>query len=407
MANSEDMTTQRSTPDIFGRQWEEWAKEQLRAMGCDPDLGVEVARDALRLVGGQLSEAEFRAKYHEGYRQEFGVDGRTSNPARAEEAREAFVNGRISRRTLLKLAGTAVAGLALGPLLQQGLRLGGAAEAAKETPESTWSLFQYGLVVDLEHCDGCLDCAVACYTHNVLWPWQHWIYILSYVDENQHGTNLLPILCQHCSNPPCVKVCPVEARFKRQEDGLVLIDYDTCIGCKYCQIACPYGVNYFQWGEPGPEPPYGVRWGNRKVSGLPPGNEREAHVTGRPPRSVMGKCMWCPERQASEDLRGSIACELVCRHGVLHFGNLNDPESKPNRYLSEKQREKRHISTFRLLEELGTRPNVIYIGHRPSAKAKQVAGPVAYEDVGLVDKGQTALNAQRPEPWFMNLLRGA
>src|SRR3990170_2665868 len=102
MANSEDMTTQRSTPDILGPQWEAWAKEQLSATGYDHDMGVEVARDALRLVGGQLSEAEFLAKYHEGYRQAFGVDGRPTNLARAEEASQAFVNGRISRRTLLK-----------------------------------------------------------------------------------------------------------------------------------------------------------------------------------------------------------------------------------------------------------------------------------------------------------------
>jgi len=405
MANPKDMTTERGTPDMFGPQWEEWAREQLSATGYDPDMGVEVARDALCLVGGQLSETEFLAKYHKGYRREFGLDGRPGNPARAEEATRAFVGGRISRRTLLKLAGTVVAGLTLGPVLQRGLPVVGAAAPAKEPAESSFSLFQYGLVIDLERCDGCLDCAVACGAHNALMPWQHWIYILSYVDENQHGTNLLPILCQHCSNPPCVKVCPVEARFKRQEDGLVLIDFDTCIGCKYCQIACPYGINYFQWGEPGPEPPYGVRWGNRKVSGLPPGNEREVHVTGRPPRSVMGKCMWCPERQGTADQRGSITCELVCRPRVLHFGNLNDPESKPNRYLREKQRAKGYISTFRLLEELGTRPNVIYIGHRPSAKAKQVAGPVAYEDVGLADKQQPAM--KRPEPWFMNLLRGA
>ena len=404
MTNPEDMTTQRSAPDIFGPQWEEWAKEQLSTTGYDPDLGVEVARDALRLVGGQLSEAEFLAKYHEGYRQEFGVDGRPSNPARSEEASQAFVDGRVSRRTLLKLSGAVVAGLTLGPWLTRGLSVVGAAGPANETPESSWSIFQYGLVVDLERCDGCLDCAVACGAHNALWPWQHWIYIASYVDENRGSANLLPILCQHCSNPPCVKVCPVEARFKRQEDGLVLIDYDRCIGCKYCELACPYGINYFQWGEPRSEAPDGGRWGNRKVSGLPPGNEREVYVAGRSPRSVMSKCDWCPERQAREDQRGSTACELVCRMRALHFGNLNDPESKPNRYLREKQREKGYISTFRLNEELGTRPNVIYIGHRPSAKAKLVAGPVAYEAVGLADKEQPAM--KRPEPWFMNLLRG-
>jgi len=404
MTDSKDHTTQPSTPDMFGRQWEEMSKEQLRAAGHDPDLGVEVARDALRVVGGQLSEAQFLEKYHEGYRQEFGVDGRPGNPARAEEAREAFGNKRISRRTMLKLAGAGAAGFILLPLLPRQLQAVGAGEAVKETTETNWSLFQYGLVIDLERCIGCLDCAVACYAHNELMPWQHWIYVASYVDGNQNGTNFLPITCQHCSNPPCVKVCPVEARFKRKEDGLVLIDYDTCIGCKYCQVACPYGINYFQWRDPDREAHVEKYWGTRNVSGLPPGNERKVNVTGRPPRSVMGKCTWCPERQGREDKKGNLTCELVCRSRVLHFGNLNDPESKPNRYLREKQRDKGYISTFRLLEQMGTGPNVIYIGQQPSAKAKLVAGPVAYKDVGLMDS-EAAL--EHPKPlWFSNVLRG-
>ncbi|MDO8688555.1 MAG: 4Fe-4S ferredoxin N-terminal domain-containing protein [Dehalococcoidia bacterium] len=391
MTNSEDTTTQGNTPDMFGPQWEEWAKEQLRETGYDPDLGVEVARDASRLVGGQLSEAEFLSKYREGYRHEFGVDGRPNNPARAEEAREAFVNKRISRRSMLKLTGAGAAGLILFPWLSR-----------VEAAETQWSNFQYGLVVDLERCNGCLDCAVACYAHNALLRWQHWIYVLRYVDDNQDGINCLPITCQHCSNPPCVKVCPVEARFKRKEDGLVLIDFDVCIGCKYCEIACPFGVNYFQWGEPDREAPAEAYWGTRNASGLPPGNERKVHVVGRPPRSVMGKCTWCPERQGREDKKGNLTCELVCRSRVLHFGNLNDPESKPNRYLREK-RKNGYISTFRLLEQLGTGPNVIYIGQQPSAKAKRAEGPVAYEDFGLVEKGQEVLGGLKPL-WFSNVL---
>jgi len=358
----------------------------------------------LREVGGEISEVEFLAKYHEGYLKEFGVDGRPANPARVEEARGAFIDGRISRRTLLGLSGAFLASLALGPLLGRGLRASGATPEAKEATKHGWSLFQYGLVVDLERCDGCLDCAVACYAHQGLEPWQHWIYVLPYMDENQEGTNFLPILCQHCSNPPCVKVCPVEARFKRVEDGLVLIDMDTCIGCKYCQIACPYGVNYFQWGESSRRPSHGAYWGNKRVSGLPPGNERELNVEGRPPRSVMGKCAWCPSRQANIDERGSLACDTVCRRQVLHFGNLDDPESKPNRYLREKQKQKGYISVFRLQEQLGTRPNVIYIGQQPSANAVRAKGPVAYEDVGLVDNEEKVLEG--PKPRFFNLFRG-
>ncbi|MBI4304196.1 MAG: 4Fe-4S dicluster domain-containing protein, partial [Chloroflexi bacterium] len=219
-----------------------------------------------------------------------------------------------------------------------------------------------------------------------------WIYALAYQDENQDKHNFLLRLCQHCGNAPCVKVCPVRARHKRENDGLVLTDYDLCIGCRYCMVTCPYGVNYFQWDEPTTKNYY-----HPKLT-----DYRGRWVIGNPPKGVMGKCTFCPDRQ--DDGRGNVVCELVCTHNVLHFGDMNDPNSRPNRYLLEKMKEKGNVSTFRLLENQGTKPSIIYIGQQPTRAARPVEGPVSYTDWGLVEERLPLLAG--PEPWFMKAFGG-
>ena len=109
---------------------------------------------------------------------------------------------------------------------------------------------RWGMVIDLENCNGCLMCVAACRNENGLSDGVYWIYPLAFSDENRDALNILVRPCMHCSNSTCVKVCPVGARHVRESDGLVLTDYDLCIGCRYCQVACPYGSNYFQWAEP-------------------------------------------------------------------------------------------------------------------------------------------------------------
>jgi molybdopterin-containing oxidoreductase family iron-sulfur binding subunit len=199
----------------------------------------------------------------------------------------------------------------------------------------------------------------------------------------------------HCSNPPCVKVCPVRARHKRENDGLVLTDYNLCIGCRYCLVTCPYGVNYFQWDEPPPRNHGGV------MTTL---DYRGRWVIGNPPKGVMGKCDFCPERL--DDGRGDVVCELTCPHGVIKFGDMNDPNSRPNQYLAQKKKEKGvELNTFRLLEEHGTRPNVLYIGQKPSRSARPVDGPVTYADWGMVEKRLPYLGSY--EPWFLKMVGGS
>ncbi len=424
--------------EVFDAAWEKEARATLELAGFDGDLAVDAARDALRVLTGELDEEEFRRRYHRRYVREFGVDDRPApghpaapaagtQPSEASEAAEGAAIGAgdgngeadeppltrsgdtlLSRRSALGLAGAGAAALFLGDLAygsggtgspgaavdDESASTGGQAEAADEDRSVRW-----GMVVDLERCDGCLMCVMGCQQQNGLPEGVHWIYSLAYREPDRpDDLNILLRMCQHCSNAPCVKVCPTAARHYR-DDGLVLVDYDLCIGCRYCQVACPYGANYFQWTEP---ENYGGGFdGERK-------DARGRSVVGDPPVGVMGKCTFCPTRQdaalqsGENPPPGETTCELACPHDVLHFGDLNDPDSKPNRYLEEKRREKGGpVHTFRLLEDLGTRPNVIYIGSPPSPRAEAVEPPFPYEERGFVEERRIVLEG--PEPWFRRI----
>ena len=110
---------------------------------------------------------------------------------------------------------------------------------------------RYAMAVDLDRCQGCRACVEACKIENNTPSSVFWMYVFRFEQGEYPDTqiNFLPRPCQHCDNPPCAKVCPVGARFQR-DDGIVLTDYERCIGCRYCEVACPYGVNFFNWRDP-------------------------------------------------------------------------------------------------------------------------------------------------------------
>ena len=262
--------------DRFGSAWQERAKQVLGKIPFDSGLGQEAARDAQRLVAGELSEEEFYLKYHDTYLKEFGLDLRPLplDRTRDEILSDSFLEKPVNRRTLLKVAGAGVLALAFNDSLG---RLTAMASPREDIPRAT--PVQYGMLTDMEKCDGCLACVAACRAHNALDEGVYWLHVIAFTDSNQPGVNLLPRFCNHCTNAPCIKVCPVGARFKR-DDGLVLIDYNLCIGCRYCMVACPYGVNYFAWEEPHYKP-------------MTDTVARGRWVVARPPRGVMGKCDFC------------------------------------------------------------------------------------------------------------------
>ena len=393
-----------------GQVWETRARSLLTGSRHDPDLGVRVARDAQKVVAGELDEDVFRRRYEDPFLEEFRVDNRP----RLEDglARRAGSDpdepSVLSRRAVLAAFGGAAVGmLFLGELLRRGAYAAGSSAlpagssglpvaggvGGTAAPGQTLPV-QFGMVIDLERCDGCLTCVDACRVENGLSDAVLWPYVFAYQEPEDVDSRFLVRLCQHCTRAPCVMVCPTAARHRRLADGLVLTDYDVCIGCRYCQIACPYGVNYFQWGDPAT---YGGGYDG------PRHDARGVAVAGDPPKGVMGKCSFCPLRQDDPERRNTAACVEACPMDALHIGDLNDPDSPPRRYLAQRKEEAGgNLPTFRLLEDMGTEPNVLYIGQPPSSRAELVEGPWTYEDWGLIEDRRAVLEG--PRPWFRRTL---
>ncbi len=376
--------------------WADWVDDQLAATEFDSELGAQLAADARRVGDGELSTSTFYDRYHEAVLDEFGVDRRPIGepddphphvPAVGDDGREGQ-----NRRTMLKLlAGTAAATVGLPGCLQArgpGTVIVGESDDALAATGATGaesSTAQMGMVIDLERCQGALECMNACKAENNTPKGVHWNYVFRYAEEGEEeASNYLPRPCQHCTRPTCTYVCPTEARHKR-DDGIVLTDYDRCVGCRYCQVACPYGVNFFQWGKPSDYEGFEESREDR--------NGRT--VAGDPPGGVMGKCTFCVHRQDSgdENLEGTTACSEACPWGTLSFGDLNDPESDPRKHLAEKS----GSHTFQLLESVGNGPNIIYIGPEPSSDATSGEGSAkTFEEMGFVDCRREVLDDRAP-----------
>lgn len=209
---------------------------------------------------------------------------------------------------------------------------------------------RYAMVVDLRRCVGCQTCTAACRLANATPPGVQWrrvadIEVGTYPDVKRV---FVPTGCQHCSDPPCVSACPSTASRKR-DDGIVTIDYDICIGCMYCAVACPYEAR-----SKIDEPVYA--YGAKPVA-----DETMRNDPGR--IGVAQKCTFCVDTidrgiaaglTPGKDPEATPACVNACISGALVFGDMEDPECNVSRLL----RENRH---FRMHEDAGTGPGFYYI----------------------------------------------
>jgi len=203
---------------------------------------------------------------------------------------------------------------------------------------------KFVLVVDLSRCKNAKQCKISCDEHHNLTPDRPFIKILKMQDNPKSSPYWMPKKCFQCDNPPCVKVCPVGATYKRT-DGIILVDNVRCIGCRFCMAACPYSARVFNWGKPKP----------------PVERHGEVYSPETSSPSLIGtveKCDFCPDSIRKGELP---PCIPACPNGALYFGDELD-DTVTNGFetvrFSELLREK---AGYRYLEELGTLPRVYYL----------------------------------------------
>ncbi|RJQ37982.1 MAG: 4Fe-4S dicluster domain-containing protein [Dehalococcoidia bacterium] len=224
---------------------------------------------------------------------------------------------------------------------------------------------KWGMVIDLGKCTGCQSCSVACKAENDVphgspeehqqqrAPFWHKVFAVSQGEYPTQKINLIPMPCMHCEDAPCIVVCPAKATYHR-EDGIVIQNFRRCIGCRYCIVACPYGVRNFNFKDQvsqeyhRPDLPL-----ERTDKGIWPFPQRV--------RGVVEKCTFCFHRidQAIREGKkvGSDvvpACAEACPARAISFGDIEDPNSEVSRLLATR-------GSFRLREEMKTEPKVFYL----------------------------------------------
>ena len=230
---------------------------------------------------------------------------------------------------------------------------------------------RYGMVIDLMRCIGCHACTVACKAENFVPPGIFWGNVVD-IELGKYpkvDRLLIPKLCMHCQDAPCVSVCPTKASYQR-EDGIVLVDQERCIGCGLCLTSCPYEARFMNWEK-------------RQYfkEGLTPYEEFPDSLRAPTQRHKLGiteKCTFCVHKidkglakglKPGVDRAATPTCVNVCPTVARHFGDLDDPESNVSRLIKE-------LKGFTIHPELGTKPSVYYLpAHRHATKKKRQKAP--------------------------------
>ncbi|WP_079505482.1 4Fe-4S dicluster domain-containing protein [Mesobacillus jeotgali] len=272
------------------------AKKEMDESQYDTDLGLNMARDARKVISGKLKIEDFHKVYSSSLTKEFG---------------NYYASGD-------------------GPDIRKG-----------DGPK-------WAMVIDLKKCVGCDTCTVSCKAENRTPPGISYNVVMESLEgefPNIKAVNL-PRPCMQCDKPACAQVCPTRATYK-MENGIVAIDNDRCIGCRYCIVACPYGARSFDFGESYEQEMQGAN----DVTSPEYGVERGKREKGKTPIGTVRKCSFCFHRlQRGEE----PACVETCIGDARFFGDLSDPNSVVSKLAASPR-------AFRLKEELGTHPNVIYL----------------------------------------------
>ncbi len=276
--------------------------------------------------------------------------------ATLQDALGSFFQDQYQRMTPDEIAA------ALARIERKAQRQLGVAITCENTPPIPNTVFGYAL--NISKCKGYRDCVDACVKENNQGrdSQVQYIRVLELnngsmdLESSDHyynpetvptpGKTYLPVQCMQCDNPPCVKACPVNATWK-EPDGIVVVDYDWCIGCRYCMTACPYWARHFNWTKP-----------QLPAAEVNP----DTHYLGNRPRpqGVVEKCHFCTQRTRKGR---QPACQEACPTGARVFGNLLDANSEIRWILANKQ-------VFRLKEELGTEPKFWYYSDDKGSAAR-------------------------------------
>jgi molybdopterin-containing oxidoreductase family iron-sulfur binding subunit len=202
---------------------------------------------------------------------------------------------------------------------------------------------KFAMVIDLAKCKNARKCVDACQEGHLLPKDHEWMKLFLLQDDNNTARYWFPRPCFHCDKPMCVSVCPVGATYKR-DDGIVLIDNERCIGCKFCMTGCPYSVRVFNWKDP-------------EVK-VPADNVYDPETAIPQVEGTVGKCVFCADKLRNNELP---RCVSACPMGVIYFGDINEDAVTNGEETLRFSKLMADRAGYRYREELGTLPNVYYL----------------------------------------------
>ena len=209
---------------------------------------------------------------------------------------------------------------------------------------------KFVMVIDFAKCKNALKCQTACNKNHYITGDNAWLKVYKMQESEETSPYWMPTLCQHCDHPACVTVCPVDATFKRR-DGLVLIDNERCIGCRFCMAACPYATRVFNWKEPN----------QGEITMIMGGEPMETspEYAGLPSiKGTVDKCDFCPHALKENELPH---CVTACPNGVFYFGDKYEDTVTNGEETLRFSKLLKDKAGYRLMEGLGTEPSVYYL----------------------------------------------